>query len=77
MIIQTNDSSFSRDTKNMALLNTNESALEKHMLQRKKMQSVEVLKEQVSDMQHNLADIQNDLSIIKTLIKKFLDKEQV
>lgn len=60
--IQTEDTSFARDTHSMALVNTNKLALNKYKEEKRKAQEFQQLKNEVSEMKLMLANILEKLN---------------
>jgi hypothetical protein len=70
-LVKVNDSTFIRDTRSMALINTNNSEREEYY---NKVRILQNQKEEINKVKSEIQEIKNDIGEIKSLMKLLLDK---
>lgn len=70
-LVKVNNTNFIRDTKSMALINTDDTARNEYYA---KVQMLRTQKQEINNVRKEIDDIKNDMSEIKQLVLQLLGK---
>ena len=73
-ILQTEDSSLVKDTYSKALLSTNKTELNQHLLRRSQFERSKVAESEINSIKEEVNVLKNDLGEVKILLQKIIDK---
>ena len=71
MLVKVNNSTFVRDTNSMALIDTDIAAKNEYLA---KVRMLQTQKEEINKVKSEIADVKDDLQVIKQLMAQLLSK---
>jgi len=71
MLVKVNNSTFVRDTNSMALIDTDITAKNEYLA---KVRMLQTQKEEINKVKSEIADVKDDLQVIKQLMTQLLSK---
>jgi hypothetical protein len=71
MLVKVNNSTFVRDTNSMALIDTDMASKNEYLA---KVRMLQTQKEEINKVKSEIADVKDDLQVIKQLMTQLLNK---